>query len=160
MELSKEERDEARFWSKVATGKRNNSCWDWDGAHFSSGYPGFWLDNTQKRAHRVMWTFVNGDIPNGICVLHKCDNRGCVNPSHLFLGTHSDNMKDMVSKKRKRGGPRRGEKHHGAKLTNAQVLEIRSRLKRSEWGIISSLAKEFDVAHTTISKIKRNKTWN
>lgn len=86
-----------RFFSKI---NKTDSCWIWISATSHNGYGVFWLNGGNIRAHRLSYKIHNGDIPEYIHVLHRCDNRICVNPDHLFLGTHSDNMKDMVIKKR------------------------------------------------------------
>ena len=86
-----------RFISKF-TERDPDSCWNWDGAKVE-GYGYLWvIGNHLIRAHRYAWQLANGDIPEGKLVLHKCDNRSCVNPSHLYLGDHSDNMKDWASR--------------------------------------------------------------
>jgi len=105
--------DEARFWSQVDKLSEPNGCWLWIGRRQPSGYGWFILPgiNNGRLTHRVAWTLVNGPIPNdssyhGICVYHNCpggDRRDCVNPSHMFLGTHADNMRDMDKKGRRKG---------------------------------------------------------
>lgn len=88
---------EDRFWSKV---NKTPFCWEWT-ASLSHGYGQFMMPNRKlNRAHRVAWILVFGSIPLGLHVLHKCDNRKCVNPNHLFLGTNQDNIIDRVSKNR------------------------------------------------------------
>lgn len=87
----------SRFLSKVE--KVENGCWNWTGFRFSFGYGEFWLDKNIT-AHKASWVLFNGEIPKGLCVCHKCDNASCVNPDHLFLGTHKDNTQDMISKGR------------------------------------------------------------
>ncbi len=78
-----------------------NNCWNWTGQKSSSGYGyiNFNYQHVEKRAHRVSWLLHNGPILNDLHVLHKCDNRLCANPNHLFLGTHQDNMADMLNKR-------------------------------------------------------------
>ena len=104
------------------------------------------------RTHRVMWEIVFGPIPDGFHVLHSCDNPPCANPAHLWLGTQTDNMADMVKKNRQR--PCRGEKHGRAKVTLSDVESIRfdSRLLRE-------IAAEFGVSQATVSKIKNGQLW-
>lgn len=95
---------EFRFWSRVV---KSDGCWNWTGSH-SGGYPRFVFRGTNWKASRVMWVLVNGEIPPGLFCCHKCDNRGCVKPDHLFIGTAKDNADDMVAKKR----------HHAQSITH------------------------------------------
>ena len=100
---------EERFWEKVDK-KNKNGCWMWIGHTRGNGklqYGKFDIHGKQISAHRMSWILTNGDIPDihgtdkrGTCILHKCDNTLCVNPSHLFVGTHADNMRDKVIKGR------------------------------------------------------------
>jgi hypothetical protein len=103
-------------------------------------------------AHRASWELHRGPIIDGLHVLHNCDNPYCVNPDHLFLGTHSDNMKDSVAKGRKNNA--KGVAHGGAKLTEEQALEIKY---SKESG--AALAKRFGVWPTLIHKIRHGKAW-
>lgn len=94
---------ETRFWAKV---DRTDDCWTWTAATTGSGYGRFGHQNARGgwvAAHRFAYELANGPIPDGMFVCHKCDNPPCVNPSHLFLGTHQDNMRDMDAKGRRRG---------------------------------------------------------
>lgn len=86
-----------RFWAHVA---QSEGCWEWQASVFRTGYGQFRDGGRSMRAHRVAWELVNGPIPEGLHVCHRCDNRKCVRPDHLFLGTRSDNMQDMSAKGR------------------------------------------------------------
>lgn len=85
------------FWSKVDK-LGGEQCWEWNAGINSSGYGIFWYKGKQCNAHRVAWIFTNGEISEGMEILHKCDNRKCCKPEHLYLGTQSDNMRDRVER--------------------------------------------------------------
>jgi hypothetical protein len=94
-----------RFWAKVDCG---DGCWNWIGAtlgHPNLPYGRMWIQNKQYRAHRISWIFHYGQIPAGLLVCHRCDNPRCVRPSHLFVGTQGDNLRDMEMKNRGRKSP-------------------------------------------------------
>ena len=101
-------------------------------------------------AHRIAYIQKFGPIPKGMIVMHTCDNPSCVNPQHLKLGTHKQNMEDMVSKDRST----RGERSHTAKLTNNDVLEIRASSLSNY-----KLAEKYNMHHTSIAAIRRRQTW-
>jgi len=129
-------------------------CIEWLGSKYPAGYGSFWYEDRVQPAQRVAWLLFVGLIPDGLYVLHRCDNRPCVNHEHLFLGTHQDNMDDMAAKGRRVSLS--GESHPKAKLTEEHVIEIR-RLR----GLVSQqkLAQRFGVTKTAIGLIQRGKNW-
>lgn len=139
-----------RFEEKFAKG---NGCWDWTGFKNSVGYGYFRLNGKSKLAHRVSWEIHVGEIPNGLCVLHKCDNPKCVNPLHLFLGTNQDNINDKVAKNRQ--SKLKGEVHGMSKLTEKQVVEIRNIVGLSQ----RKIATIYGVHQTLIGLILRGENW-
>jgi len=91
--------EESRFWAFVS---KADGCWTWGGATNRKGYGRFTVGGKLRLAHRLVWAWTRGPIPDGVRVLHHCDNPACVNPKHLFLGTDQDNTNDMVAKGRAR----------------------------------------------------------
>lgn len=158
----KELSEQARFWRKVDR-RGEDECWLWTGGTRGKGYgafhPGSKRDGTHRNedAHRYSYLLHHGLVPPGLNVCHTCDNPPCVNPSHLFLGTTQENAQDMVKKNRWAVGIQCGELSHSAKLTLAQVEEIKYRYAGGEKQ--ASLAAAFGVRQTTISRIVRGETW-
>ncbi len=95
-----------RFWRNVNQSDEQNGCWPWTASHDQDGYGITWDTDKQRlvRAHRAAWELANSPVPAGLGVLHRCDRPECCRPSHLFLGTHQDNMDDMVRKGRSHKG--------------------------------------------------------
>jgi hypothetical protein len=139
-------------------------CWVWEGYLAKTGYGQFRMTtNPSDRpigAHRASWLLHKGEIPHGMMVCHQCDNRACVNPSHLFLGTAQDNMRDaaikgrMIWKGKGRPGLRRGESHPQARLTAEDVRAI-----RSDTESCGKTARKYGVTAVTISRIRRKVIW-
>lgn len=151
---------EERFWSHVD--RSDDGCWEWR-ASKRNGYGIFGVNKKTIIASRFAWRLTHGDIPDGLFVLHACDNPSCVNPGHLFLGTHQDNMDDMIAKGRQMSSERKrecflGEKHHSAKLTNEQVRDIKRRLRNGETP--KDICVDYGVAKNTIFNIKYGVTWS
>ena len=143
-----------RFGTKVQSG---SGCWEWTGTRTKRGYGQLGVSGKTKWAHRVSWEINNGPIPDGLFVCHHCDNPPCVRPSHLFLGTHQDNMRDMAEK---------GRGHWKTFLSPAErewvrFLWGRGRVVRGE-GMARlkmsthELAREFGVTSQTILRIARD----
>lgn len=135
---------------------RKTSCWEWTGAKKAQGYGKINENGKQRNAHRVFWEMFYGPIEDGLVCCHVCDNRKCVNPSHLFLGTQADNLRDMTAKGRRASRP--GMATVTAKLSDADVLEIR-RLADSGADNWSDVARKFGVSYGTISKVVTRRSW-
>ena len=159
------EKQVARFMIRVDKSAGDDSCWPWRGQMSRSGYGKFaarWDgDRHFMRAHRVMWALEFGDIPDGMFVCHRCDNRSCVNPRHLFLGSPADNSSDMAAKGRvSRVGPAnpaRGEQCHKAKLTVSDVSRMRDLAAAGRTH--ESLAQEFGLTQGAASAAITGRTW-
>lgn len=144
-----------RFWNKVKTGKPDE-CWEWQGRR-QRGYGCFDLSSGKAvKAHRMSYQLVYGAIPAGMHICHHCDNPGCVNPSHLFVGTDKDNSDDKIRKGR--ANHPRGIGHGRAVLTENDVRTIRQRANEGR-GIIKRMAREYGVSKTAISLIVRGINW-
>lgn len=149
----------ARFWDKAKVGNPDE-CWNWKGYTNRYGYYVIRVyrqnnkgKNYNFEAHRIAYLLSNGSLPTDLLVCHQCDNRLCVNPKHLFLGTYQDNSSDMVKKKRQVIG----QQVKGAKLSPEEVQEIRRMLKIGKTK--TQIAKMFGVNDGTISFIEKGQTW-
>lgn len=145
---------EARFWKKVAKGS-GDSCWNWTGS-LVRRYGAFQVNGCLRKAHRISWEIHFGKVPDGLWVLHKCDNPICVRPDHLFVGTNQDNVDDRQAKGR--NNPPKGEDHTHAKLTEKDVLEIR-RLYANGGISYAKLAKRFGICPMQACDIVHRKGW-
>jgi hypothetical protein len=154
-----------RFWEKVKVGS-SARCWEWQAARDGCGYGKLGDD----RAHRVSWRIHHGEIPDGMFVLHRCDNPCCVNPSHLYVGTKKDNAQDRERRGRSNHatGQRhgrythphqtRGARNGRAKLTEQQVRELldayfKQGIRKAE------LARQYNLSKTSVGRIVSGKLW-
>lgn len=187
--------DEARFWAKVDKNgptlpHMETPCWVWTSSKNKTGYGSMWLNGKVIQAHRIAWVIANGSILNddshhGTCVCHRCDQRDCTNPSHLFLGTNQDNVRDMFAKGRRvilrgdshparkhperlargdRNGARtkpetraRGEANGFSKLTVEKVISIRD-LHRQGLSY-PEIGTIFSISRYTVAHIVRRERW-
>jgi hypothetical protein len=143
----------SKYWKKVNI-ENNDDCWFWYGGLNSKGYGVVGYRGKHYLAHRVSYELNLGKIPSGLLVLHKCDQRNCVNPNHLFLGTHKDNMEDMVNKNRSARGDRNGR----AKLKESDVKEIIEDY-RNGTSSYRMLAERYHVSSNVIAGIVNNVYW-
>lgn len=148
---------EVRFWQRI---KKTPSCWIWTGTRHDYGYGqiGGRRDEGVKFAHRLSWEIHFGPIPEGMEVLHRCDNPPCVRPEHLFLGTKADNNADCRSKGRHGYGTSPGELNPSRKLSERQVAEIRELYAGGAF-TQQALADRFGMSHQMIHNIVRGKAW-
>lgn len=149
---------EVRFWSLIDK-KGDDDCWLWQGFCLLTGYGRFSAYGKTVYAHRFSYELHCGPIPEGNGVYHHCDVRGCCNPKHLFSGVQADNIADMRAKGRGFDIPaRKGEDNSGAKLTAAQVIDIRRRHAAKEAGY-GTLAKEYGVNRSLIASVVKRRAW-
>ena len=142
-----------RFWRRV---RKSKGCWEWQGFRSKFGYGRLRVaangPGSIVTAHRFSWTVHFGDIPDGMWVLHRCDNPGCVRPTHLFLGTHGDNMEDCRLKGRR--PVMAGTKNGGVKINETTALKIRRDIRS-----VRQIAQDYDIGKSMVSNIKRGVNW-
>jgi hypothetical protein len=144
--------DEQRFLAYV---QQSNRCWEWTGYKNAKGYGVMNIRGKRVLAHRFAYERI-AEVPDGMCVLHHCDNPACVRFKHLFLGTKADNNADMTEKGRRAPMPHlQGTRNHAARLTEDAVRTIR---QSTESGPV--LATRYGVTRVTISAIRRRLIWN
>lgn len=129
-----------RFWAKVDV-RGPTQCWEWQAGCFADGYGAISVNSSPKRASRVSYFLAHGSIDDDLCILHQCDNKKCVNPLHLRLGTHAENMAEMAA---------RGRSGNTRKLTDQQVLDIRDATGKT----LVELADQYNVSVGLISLIR------
>ena len=128
----------------------NSGCILWLGALDSSGYGHLSIKWRHEKAHRLAWELDFGPIPESMYVCHKCDVRACINPAHMFLGTHADNMRDMYAKRRRHAA--HGDAHPGTKILSEALPAILADTRRP-----SALAADYGVSATLIYRLKLRK---
>jgi len=142
-----------RFLEKVV--KQDSGCHEWAGSLAKNGYGNFHKDGKTHYSHRIAWEIEHGEEPSDY-VLHKCDNRKCVNPSHLFLGTAKENTQDMI--RNNRMSRRDGEYNNQNVVSSKQVEQIKHLLQENS-ETISSIAQRFGVKYDVVWHIATNRTW-
>jgi len=146
---------EERFWRRVDKG---GDCWLWTGSRNAAGYGRFQLAGRGGKyvgPHRFSYEMVNGPVPDGMVVMHSCDNPSCVNPAHLSVGTHKDNTADMIAKGRKSSAAPKGSANGKAKLTPDQVRFIRASTLSQ-----SATARALGVSHGAVRGVLTGRTWS
>ncbi len=146
-----------RFWERVDRASTADGCWTWTGT-LSGGYGCIYTDGKQRRATWVSWLLHYGEPPEGMFLLHRCDNPPCVRPDHLFLGTQKDNNQDMWAKGRGKLVHYQGGQHGRATMTEEQVAALRERYRQG--GITQrALARETGIPRGTIQHMLSGATW-
>lgn len=143
------------FWARV---DRSGDCWSWRGGHNNHGYGQFCIDNKKVLAHRTAYAYFYGMPTAGMDLCHRCDNPGCVNPAHLFVGTRRDNMRDASTKGRmKRPGANKGEKNPRAKVAVSDVPLIRA--SRAAGETLRVIGIRYGISKSQVHSIASGKAW-
>ncbi len=151
-----------RFWSKVNKAGPND-CWEWTGARTPDGYgfmfagPLYEIDTRWVRSNRLSYEMHKGPIPEGLSVLHHCDNPPCVNPAHLYAGTQQQNVKDRATRKRGKEHRQGGESNDNAKLTEADIPTIIEMVRAGKrQGVVGTI---FGISQQHVSRIVHGHSW-
>lgn len=143
-----------RFFEKV---HKTNYCWEWTASTYYNGYGQFFDGKNKITAHRFSYKSKYGEIDPNILVCHRCDNRKCVNPDHLFLGTHLDNTADMIQKGRKINADKKGTLNGRAIVSESKVCSMRDLYGN---GVsIAKIARLFSISETQTSRIVKRQSW-
>lgn len=145
-----------RFWAKVCIGPKDE-CWEWTASRLKNGYGHIGVGGKTEYAHRLSYKIHKGSVPAGLDVCHSCDNRACVNPDHLWIGTRAENMADCATKGRARGPNYKGSEVGTSKLVEMDVVLIKAALLKG--ASPSDLGRKYGVSRSAISMIKRGKSW-
>jgi len=158
-----------RFWKKVDIKNNKNECWEWQ-AVLTNNYGMFWFEGTMVLAHRMAYALHYNDMTiinhcknyhennnEFDCILHDCDNSKCCNPNHLYIGNNKDNIDDKV--KRNRSQRMRGDLNGNSKITEQDVINIRSEYSPRINGGLSNIAKKYQISITNVHDIITRKTW-
>lgn len=132
---------------------KSGSCWEWTGRRNTSGYGLTAIRGGSELAHRAYWQLIVGEIPEGLYLLHSCDNKKCVNPAHLRIGTHAENMAE--AKERNRMRPLRGDKNGRAKIS----YEIADEIRKDSGSSNVALGRRYGVSDVVISNVRMGKSW-
>jgi hypothetical protein len=158
----------ASFWRKVDR-RGPDECWPWKAGKQGFGYGQFFIPGRILNAHRIAYLMINGPIPSGLFVLHRCDNAPCCNPAHLFLGTQAVNIADKCNKRRQAAGSahgsithpeklKRGAENSNSKLTTENVIAIR-KMRRDRRIKVKAIAQMFGITERNVFTILARETW-
>lgn len=147
------------IWRAMERTTIGDGCWEFCGSRLPFGHGRIRHEGKDWLVHRLIYQELVGDIPEEMCVCHKCDNPPCIRPSHLFLGTMRDNMHDMIRKNRQRHDSNpKGEKHHNSKLTKEKALLILSRCNEPDFSP-TKMGIELAVDACTVIDVVKRRTW-